>query len=101
MLFDHFVFTCVGRGQLLRKVAEASVPNSTQTTRPTWLLKDSETAEISNRRLGMWLVLIVEGPHALIGHDSHLVKIVHPQQHSGSSLLPVEPQSLVLKSDLF
>lgn len=87
--FDHFVFTCVGRGQLLRKAArksaEAYVPNSTQTTCLTWLLKGSETAEMSNWRPGMWLVLIVEESHPLIGRDSHLVKIVHPQQHSRSS----------------
>lgn len=45
-------FTCVGRMQFLRKAArrptEAYVPSSMRTACLTWLLKDSETDEMSN-----------------------------------------------------
>lgn len=46
--------------------------------------KGGEIAEMSNERWDVWLVLMVEKPHPLMDHISHLVKIPCPQQHSGN-----------------
>lgn len=64
--------------------------------------KGRETAEMSNERWYVWLVLMVEEPHPLMDHISHLVKnsmpsatFWKPRRHP--PLLLVEPPSLVLK----
>lgn len=82
------MFTCVGREQLLREAAEtASELLSPAQHKPCAPLGSGRTQKVLSSQTADWGCGFAYSGRvpSLACHVSHVVKFVHPQQHSRSS----------------